>query len=152
MHTTRQTIDRCDSAHQSLLACLLLPSRRGQPNPRRGSIVREWQSASADHAYIFSIHSNIQFLFTSLLCQFTLHILWLNKGTLKLNTIHSFRLQYRMSLLQDFYGNDFLKRVNFCNLIRRKMCTHVSFLSHVLFSDEANFANTRNVNRHNIHY
>ena len=30
--------------------------------------------------------------------------------------------------------------------------TNVSFLSHVLFSDEANFANTRNVNRHNMHY
>ena len=32
------------------------------------------------------------------------------------------------------------------------MRTDVSFLSHVLFSDEANFANTRNVNRHNMHY
>ena len=51
----------------------------------------------------------------------------------------------RMSLHQDFYGNDFLKRVNFCNWIRRKMRTDVSFLSHVLFSDEANFANTGNV-------
>ena len=53
---------------------------------------------------------------------------------------------YRMSLHQDFYGNDFLKRVNFCNWIRRKMRTDVSFLSHVLFSDEANFANTGNIN------
>ena len=48
---------------------------------------------------------------------------------------------YRMSLHQDLYGNDFLKRVNFCNWIRRKMRTDVSFLSYVLFSDEANFAN-----------
>ena len=52
---------------------------------------------------------------------------------------------YRMSLHQDLYGNDFLKRVNFCNWIRIKMRTDVSFLSHVLFSDEANFANTGNV-------
>ena len=59
---------------------------------------------------------------------------------------------YRMSLQQDFYGNDFQKRVNFCNWIRRKMRTGVSFWSHVLFSDEANFANTGNVNRHNMHY
>ena len=59
---------------------------------------------------------------------------------------------YRMSLHQDLYGNDFLKRVNFCNGIRRKMCTDVSFLSHVFFSDGANFASTGNVNRHNIHY
>ena len=28
----------------------------------------------------------------------------------------------------------------------------VSVLSHVLFSDEANFANTGNVNRRNMHY
>ena len=34
----------------------------------------------------------------------------------------------------------------------KKMHTDVSFLSHVLFSDEANFANTGNVNRHNMHY
>ena len=59
---------------------------------------------------------------------------------------------YRMSLHQDLYGNDFLKRVNFCNWIRRKMRTDVSFLSHVLFFDEANFKNTGNVNRHNMHY
>ena len=57
-----------------------------------------------------------------------------------------------MSLHQDFYGNDFLKCVNLCNWIRRKTRTDVSFLSHVLFSDEANFANTGNVNRHNMHY
>ena len=55
----------------------------------------------------------------------------------------------RMSLHQDLYGNDFLKRVNFCNLIHRGMRTDVSFFSHVLFSDEANFANTGNGNRHN---
>ena len=59
---------------------------------------------------------------------------------------------YRMSLHQDLYGNDFLKRVNFCNWIRRKMHTDVSFLSHVLSSDDASFANTGNVNRHNMHY
>ena len=38
------------------------------------------------------------------------------------------------------------------NWIRRKIRTDISFLSHVLFSDEANFANTGNVNRHNMHY
>ena len=32
------------------------------------------------------------------------------------------------------------------------MRTDVSFLSHVLFSDQANFTNTGNVNRHNMHY
>ena len=32
------------------------------------------------------------------------------------------------------------------------MRTDVSFLSHVLFSNEANFANTGNVNRHNMRY
>ena len=57
-----------------------------------------------------------------------------------------------MSLNQDLYGNDLLKRVNFCNWIRRKMRTDVSFLSRMLFSDEANFANARNVNTHHMHY
>ena len=57
-----------------------------------------------------------------------------------------------MSLHQDLHGNDSLKRVNFCNWIRRKMRTDVLFLSHVFFSDEANFTNTGNVSRHNMHY
>ena len=57
-----------------------------------------------------------------------------------------------MSLHQDLYGNDFLKPVNFCIWIRRKMREDVSFFTHVLFSDESNFANTGNVNLHNIHY
>ena len=44
---------------------------------------------------------------------------------------------YHMSLHQDLYGNDFLKRVNFSNWIRRKMRTDVSFLTMCFFSDEA---------------
>ena len=69
-----------------------------------------------------------------------------------LTSAESKHVLYRMSLHQDLYGNDFLKRVNFCNCIRRKMHTDVSFMSHVLFSDEANFPNTGNVNSHNVHY
>ena len=67
------------------------------------------------------------------------------RSVLKILHQHKFH-PYRMSLHQDLYGNDFLKRINFCNWIRRKMRTDVSFLSHVLFSDEANFTNTGNVN------
>ena len=73
------------------------------------------------------------------------------RSVLRILDQHKFH-PYRMSLHQDLYGNDFLKRVNFCNWIRREMRTDVSFLSHVLFSDEANFTNTGNVNRHNMHY
>ena len=73
------------------------------------------------------------------------------RSVLRILHQHKFH-QYRMSLDEDFYGNDSLKRVNFCNWIRRKVRTDVSFLSHVLFSDEANFANTGNVNRLNMHY
>ena len=51
-----------------------------------------------------------------------------------------------MSLHQALYDNDFLKRVNFSNWICRKMRTDVSFLRCVIFSDEANFANTANEN------
>ena len=73
------------------------------------------------------------------------------RSVLRILHQHKFHL-YRMTLHQDLCGNDFSKRVNFCNWISRKMRTDVSFLSHVLFSDEANFANTGNVNRHNMHY
>ena len=70
-----------------------------------------------------------------------------------LRILHQYKFHpYCMSLHQDLYGNDFLKRVNFCNWIRRKMRTDVSFLSYVLFSDEANFVNTGNVYRHDMHY
>ena len=70
---------------------------------------------------------------------------------LRISHRHKFH-PYCMSLHQDLYGNDFLKRVNFCNWILRKMPTDVSFLSHVIFPNEANLANTGNVNRHNMHY
>ena len=73
------------------------------------------------------------------------------RSVLRILHQHKFH-PYRLSLHQDLYGNDLLKRVNFCNWIRRKMRTDVSFFSHVLFSDEANFANTGNVNSHNMHY
>ena len=73
------------------------------------------------------------------------------KFVLRILHQHKFH-PYRISLHQDLYGNDFLKRLNFCKWMRRKMRTDVSFLSHVLFSDEANFANTGNLNRHNMHY
>ena len=73
------------------------------------------------------------------------------RSVLRILHQHKFH-PYRMSLHQDLYGNDFLKRVNFCKWIRRKMRTDVSFLSHVLFSGEVNFANTWNVNRHKMHY
>ena len=69
-----------------------------------------------------------------------------------LTSAESKHFLYCMSLHQDLYGNDFQKHVNSCNWVCRKMCTDVSFLSHVLFSDKANFANTGNVNRHNMHH
>ena len=70
-----------------------------------------------------------------------------------LRILHQYKFHpYRMSLHQDLRGNDFLKHVNFCKWIRRKMRTDVSFLSHVVFSDEANFVNTGNVNRYNMLY
>ena len=59
------------------------------------------------------------------------------RSVLRIFHQHKFH-PYRISLHQDLYDNDFLKRVHFCNWIRRKMRPEVSFLSHVLFSDEAN--------------
>ena len=70
-----------------------------------------------------------------------------------LTILHQHKFQpYRMSLHQDLYSNNFLRRVNFCNWICEKMRTDVSFLSHVLFSDQTNFSNTGNVNAHYMHY
>ena len=48
------------------------------------------------------------------------------RSVLRILNQHKFHPN-RMSLHQDFYGNDFLKHVNFCNWIRRKMRTDVSF-------------------------
>ena len=59
------------------------------------------------------------------------------RSVLRIFHQHKFH-QYRTSLHQNLYGNDLLKRINFCNWIRRKMRMDVSFLSHVLFSDETN--------------
>ena len=73
------------------------------------------------------------------------------RSVLRILHQHKFH-PYRMSLHQDLNGNYFLKRAIFCNWIRRKMRTDVSFLSHVLFSEEANFANTGIVNRLNMYY
>ena len=73
------------------------------------------------------------------------------RSVLRILHQHKFH-PYCMSLHQDLYSNNFLKRVNFCRKIRRKIRTDVTFLSHVLFSDEASFVNTGNVNRHNMHY
>ena len=70
----------------------------------------------------------------------------INIDRILLTSVESKHFLYRVSLYQDFYGNDFQKRVNFCNWIHRKICTNVSFLSHVLFTDEASFENTGNVN------
>ena len=61
------------------------------------------------------------------------------RSVLRILHQHKFH-PYRRLLHQDLYGNDFLKRVNFCYWICRKMRTDFPFLSHVLFSDEANFA------------
>ena len=57
----------------------------------------------------------------------------IQRSVLRILHQHKFH-PYRMSLYQDLYGNDFLQRVNLCN------------------SDEADLANTGNVNRHNMHY
>ena len=73
------------------------------------------------------------------------------RSVLRILHQHKFH-SYRMSLHQYLYGSDFLKRINFCYWICRKMRTDVSFSIHVLFFYEGNFANTGNVNRHNMHY
>ncbi|CAL1688642.1 unnamed protein product [Lasius platythorax] len=59
---------------------------------------------------------------------------------------------YHISLHQELTGNDFIQRVNFCNWMQEKLAQDDTFLSKILFSDEATFSNIGAVNRHNMHF
>ena len=59
------------------------------------------------------------------------------RSVLRILHQHKFH-PYRMSLHLDLYSNDSVKRVNFCNWIRRKMRTDVSYIS--IFRPFSDFA------------
>lgn len=57
---------------------------------------------------------------------------------------------YHLQLLQALRANDKVRRVEFCNAMLRNMEEDDSFLSRVIFSDEATFHINGKVNRHNV--
>ncbi|XP_011858348.1 PREDICTED: uncharacterized protein LOC105555911 [Vollenhovia emeryi] len=64
------------------------------------------------------------------------------------HTFHPFHL----SLHQELHGDDFQNRLNFCNWIQEQLAVNDNFILQILFSDESNFTNRGQVNRHNMHY
>lgn len=58
---------------------------------------------------------------------------------------------YHISLHQELYGQDFDRRLEFCNWFRGWIADNHP-LENILLSDEATFTNHGHVNRHNMHY
>ena len=59
---------------------------------------------------------------------------------------------FHVSLHQELAGDDFQKRVTFCQWARQQIERDPNFFAKVLFSDESTFTNHGTVNRHNMHY
>ena len=59
---------------------------------------------------------------------------------------------YHVKLTQQLERNDFNSRLLFCQWAQSTLQQDPSFFSYVLFSDEATFKNTGELNRHNCHY
>lgn len=59
---------------------------------------------------------------------------------------------YHISLHQCLYEDDFVNRLNFCTWMRQVIDRDPLFTYSIMFSDEASFSNTGQVNRHNMHY
>ena len=59
---------------------------------------------------------------------------------------------YHITLTQALTPNDLLNRVQFCQWAMNMIAQDPNFFFYVLFSDEATFKNTGELNRHNCHY
>jgi len=59
---------------------------------------------------------------------------------------------YHINLTQQLGGEDFQRRVRFCNWARGQIQRNPAFVENLLFTDEATFNNRGQVNRHNCHY
>ena len=65
--------------------------------------------------------------------------------------LHKFH-PYHITLTQELLPPDFQRRLQFCLWARGMIDNNVNFFRNVLFSDEATFHNTGQLNRHNCHY
>lgn len=59
---------------------------------------------------------------------------------------------YHITLTQALTPLDFVARVQFCNWALQRIQQDPAFFNYVMFSDEATFKNTGELNRHNCHY
>lgn len=67
---------------------------------------------------------------------------------LKLNKWHP----YKLHLCQELSEDDFDRRIEFCDLMMEMIAEDPLLLNNIVFSDEATFELTGNVNRHNCRY
>jgi hypothetical protein len=59
---------------------------------------------------------------------------------------------FHIELHQELHGDDCEKRVNFCNVMLELIVRDPTFISKILFTDEATFKSNGTVNRHNMNY
>lgn len=59
---------------------------------------------------------------------------------------------YHITLTQQISDADMIKRVDFCRWAQTIILDDVNFFKYVMFSDEATFHSTGQLNRHNSHY
>lgn len=59
---------------------------------------------------------------------------------------------FKISLHQELLDADFHRRLQLCNWLLLEIENNPMFLGMILFSDEATFVNTGEMNRHNMHY
>lgn len=65
--------------------------------------------------------------------------------------LHNFH-PYHIALTQGLFPHDFQRRLAFCNWAQAMLRQDPEFFRYVMFSDEATFHNTGQLNRHNCHY
>jgi len=59
---------------------------------------------------------------------------------------------YHINLTQQLGGEDFQRRMRFCNWARGKIQRNIAFVENLFFSDKATFNNKEQVNGYNCHY
>jgi len=59
---------------------------------------------------------------------------------------------YHITLMQAITPNDMRLRLQFCRWAQQMIRGNPAFFYYVMFSDEATFQNTGQLNRHNCHY
>lgn len=70
------------------------------------------------------------------------------RNILKSNSYHPFKVH----LVHELSGDDFDRRIEYCDTMMQKLDTDPNFVNNIVFSDEASFLLNGNLNRHNCRY